>query len=142
MKLLYENPGVLTNLTKENQYNGHISGIIWNRKRGDNTTLKSAYTFKYDALNRVINNYYGEGPTLVNSEKFREYDYSYDFNGNITSLKRNDGIGTGNLIDNLTYSYYDNISNQLKSVNDVSNSAGFNNRNPSDVDYAYDKNGI
>ncbi len=29
--------------------------------------------------------------SLTNGEKFREYDYSYDSNGNIEALKRNNG---------------------------------------------------
>jgi RHS repeat-associated protein len=142
MKLLYENPGTLTNLTKENQYNGNISGVIWNRKTGPGTTLKSAYTFRYDAINRIINNYYGEGSSLTNSEKFREYDYSYDSNGNILALKRNDGNGTGTQIDNLSYAYLSTLSNQLASVTDgSSNTSGFNDGNTSGNDYSYDSNG-
>jgi RHS repeat-associated protein len=142
MKLLYENPGTLTNLTKENQYNGNISGVIWNRKTGPGTTLKSAYTFRYDAINRITNNYYGEGSSLTNSEKFREYDYSYDSNGNILALKRNDGNGTGTQIDNLSYAYLSTLSNQLAAVTDgSSNTSGFNDGNTSGNDYSYDSNG-
>ncbi len=143
MKLLYEDPSSLTNLIKERQFNGNISALIWNRKTGDNDTLKSAYTFRYDALNRMINNYYGEGSTLSNSSKFREYDLSYDVNGNILALKRNDENGT--VMDNLQYSYSGvagSLTNALLGVIDnASNSKGFYDRNSIANDYTYDKNG-
>ena len=140
MKLMYENPGTLTNLTKENQYNGNISGVIWNRKTDQNNTSKSAYSFRYDALNRIANNYYGEGSSLINSDKYREYDYSYDLNGNILALKRNKS--TGATMDNLSYSYLNNLSNQIATVSDAaSDTLGFYHRNTSGNDYLYDKNG-
>jgi RHS repeat-associated protein len=141
MQLLYEDPSQLANLTKEKQSNGNISGIIWNRKTNSSTSLKSAYSFKYDALNRIVNNYYGEGATLTNSNKYREYDYSYDLNGNIQALKRNNGIGTGNQIDNLSYTYFSSLSNQLASVSDNSDTSGFRDRNTTGDDYSYDNNG-
>ena len=140
MELLYEDPSSLTNLTKENQYNGNISGIIWNRKTDPSTSLKSAYTLEYDELNRILNNYYGEGSTLPSSNHFREYDYSYDLNGNILTLKRNNGSGT--TIDNLSYNYGNSPDNRLKYITDNSaSSVGFNDGNTSGDDYAYDKNG-
>ena len=140
MELLYEDPSSLTNLTKENQYNGNISGIIWNRKTDPSTSLKSAYTLEYDELNRILNNYYGEGSTLPSSNHFREYDYSYDLNGNILTLKRNNGSGT--TIDNLSYNYGNSPDNRLKYITDNSaSSSGFNDGNTSGDDYAYDKNG-
>jgi RHS repeat-associated protein len=140
MQLLYENPSVLTNLTKENQYNGNISAMIWNRKTGPTSTLKSAYTFRYDEINRIKNNYYGEGSSLTNSNKFREYDYSYDFNGNILALKRNNT--SGSTMDNLSYAYLSSMSNQLAAVTDnSSNASGFNDVNTTGNDYSYDNNG-
>jgi RHS repeat-associated protein len=141
MTLFYDNTGSISNLTRENQFNGNISGIIWNRKTDASTTLKSAYSFRYDALNRIANNYYGEGPSLTNSNKFREYDYSYDLNGNLFSLKRNDA--SGNLLDDLSYSYLNsNLSNQLDTVGDhSSNTNGFYERHTPGSDYSYDSNG-
>jgi len=139
MKLLYNDPGELTNLTTQKQYNGNISGIIWNRKISDNDTLKSAYSFIYDDLNRIKNNYYGEGSSLANSEKLREYDYSYDLNGNINTLKRNGNAGSQ--IDNLQYYYNGITSNTLVRVDDASTTSGFNNGNSIGNDYDYDRNG-
>ena len=141
MRLLYETPGSLTNLTKERQFNGNISGIIWNRDTVPSLTAKCAYSFRYDALNRIINDYYGDGSTLVNSEKFREYDYAYDLNGNLLSLKRNNNSGTQ--IDNLSYTYLlGGSSNQLAMVGDnTANPSGFNDGNTSGNDYSYDNNG-
>ena len=139
MKLLYNNPGELANLTTQNQYNGNISGIIWNRKISDEDTLKSAYSFFYDDLNRIKNNYYGEGSSLTSSEKFREYDYTYDFNGNINTLKRNGN--SGSQIDNLQYYYNGTTSNTLAKVEDSSGAVGFVNGNSVGNDYDYDRNG-
>jgi RHS repeat-associated protein len=78
------------------------------------------------------------------------YDESlaYDLNGNITSLYRTTGDTQGNLIemDELTYTYQDSNSNQLKNVSDAvssGNSMGFvdGNTNPGMDDYQYDANG-
>ena len=121
------------------QYNGNISGIIWNRPDTISGTrfLKSAYSFDYDYLNRITNNYYGEGSTIISSQKFREYDYEYDLNGNILALKRKDK--TTSIIDNLTYSY---DGNKLKYVSDAGiTSAGFIDGTNTGDDYDYDLNG-
>jgi len=139
MKLLYEDATSLTNLVKENQFNGNISAIIWNRNTDQSNTKKSAYAFRYDALNRLVNNYYGEDSSLTNSNAFREFDYSYDENGNIQVMKRNNN--SGSTMDNLSYTYLSSLSNQLASVSDNSGTSGFNDGNTSGNDYSYDKNG-
>lgn len=115
--------------------------MIWNRNTSPSVIEKSAYSFIYDALNRISNDYYGDGSTLANSEKFREYDYSYDLNGNIITLKRNNNSGTQ--IDNLSYTYLSGgSSNQLALVGDnTANTSGFNDGNTSGNDYLYDNNG-
>jgi RHS repeat-associated protein len=141
MRLLYEDASSLTNLTKENQFNGNISGIIWNCKSYPSGTYsKSAYSFIYDKINRLTNSYYGEGTSLIASNKYREYDYAYDLNGNIKTLKRNNSSGT--VMDNLVYTPENpQGSNRLMKITDSALPAeGFK-----DVvntsDYAYDDNG-
>ncbi len=51
----------LSPLTSDAQFNGNISGALWNRKTSSGSdTLKSSYSYLYDDLNRISNNYYGE----------------------------------------------------------------------------------
>ena len=78
------------------------------------TTLKTAgeqtMLYRYDQLNRI--------KTAVSTQNTYQTGYSYDANGNILSLLRNDH--NNNTIDNLSYSYNTNVNNRLNSVNDVS----------------------
>lgn len=141
LRLLYEDAGSLASLTKENQFNGNISGFIWNRKSyPSGTYTKSAYSFIYDKVDRLTNSYYGEGSSLIASDKYREYDYTYDLNGNIKTLKRNNSSGT--VMDNLAYTPENpQGSNRLMKITDSALPVeGFK-----DVvntsDYAYDDNG-
>lgn len=106
------------------QFNGNISGIRW-----ENFTYnqKLGYEFHYDDLNRVLKSNFTRS---INSQwtlddSFNEWNYDYDLNGNILSVKRN-GVKadeTTGLIDDLDYIY---IGNQLVAVNDlVSEFAGY-----------------
>ncbi len=139
MKLLYNDDSEISNLTSADQFNGNISGMIWNEKESSGSYVKKGYGFIYDKLNRLTASDYGEGSSLNDAgaaNKYNEYDISYDLNGNITALKRN----SGSLIDNLTYAYEDSgVSNKLSSVTDASGSSGFS--DVTGVDYAYDDNG-
>ena len=78
------------------------------------TTLKTAgeqtMLYRYDQLNRI--------KTAVSTQNTYQTGYSYDANGNILSLLRNDHNNA--TIDNLSYSYNTNVNNRLNSVNDVS----------------------
>jgi RHS repeat-associated protein len=142
MKLLYEDVSSLTNLTKQNQFNGNISGIVWKRREDNNaspTYTKSAYSYLYDKLNRLSNSYYAEGENLTASGKFREYEYGYDKNGNITGMKRNNASGV--VMDNLVYSYESTTSNRLKNITENSSvTEGFKDV-VNTADYTYDANG-
>ncbi len=116
--------------------------MIWNRPDTTSGThfLKSAYSFEYDGLNRFNLAYYGEGETIVSSDKFREYDMDYDLNGNITGLMRTDSLGS--VIDNLSYEYASSgLSNRLINIVDDSYDAdGFSDISNA-TDYTYDNNG-
>ncbi len=143
MTLLYNDVSSLSALTgSQEQYNGNIAGMIWNRPDTTSGThfLKSAYSFEYDGLNRFNLAYYGEGETIVSSDKFREYDMDYDLNGNITGLMRTDSLGS--VIDNLSYEYASSgLSNRLINIVDDSYDAdGFSDISNA-TDYTYDNNG-
>ena len=141
MRLLYEDASSLTNLAKENQFNGNISGIIWNRKSyPTGTYTKSAYSYIYDKINRLTNSYYGEGPSLIASDKCREYDYTYDLNGNLKTLKRNNSSGI--VMDNLVYTKENpQGTNRLMKITDSALPLeGFKDM-VNTSDYDYDDNG-
>jgi len=100
----------------------------------------SAYTFGYDKLNRMTLADYGSGysGTYGDQAGYFNEQLTYDVMGNILTLNRN---SSGNPMDNLSYAYAAN-SNKLLSVTDnCSNTAGFNDRNKSGDDYAYDASG-
>jgi len=88
-------------------FNGNIAAM--------STTLKTAgenvMLYNYDQLNRI--------KTAVSSQNTYQTGYSYDANGNILSLLRNDHNNA--TIDNLSYTYNTTQNNRLQSVNDVSN---------------------
>jgi RHS repeat-associated protein len=148
IRLLYDDVSQLSPLdSAKAQYNGNVAGVIWNGRTGaSQTTLKRAYSYIYDANNRITESYYGaeSGGNLVASQNFREYGYSYDLNGNILTLKRTNSAGL--LIDDLHYDYGSgsNYSNRLLNVTDnASHTAGFNDNHTSaqDNDFEYDLNG-
>ena len=146
MRLFYNDTNPVSPLTRKAQYNGNISGITWNRQTEESSsdTLKSTYSYLYDGLNRISNSYYGEdtGSGLTAMQKFREYDYRYDLNGNILGMKRTGN--TGSLIDSLIYDYGQSLlySNRLLKVTDGSLAvAGFTDGTNQGDDYEYDSNG-
>lgn len=126
-------------------YNGNISETYW-RSASDNTQRK--YGYKYDNLNRLRESIY-QKPGLIAAQTLvtNAYDenITYDKNGNITSLNRK---GNGDpqigatVIDDLTYVYSSNTSNQLLKVTDSPSGndyEGFIDANKTD-DYTYDAN--
>ena len=75
-------------------------------------------------------------------DAFSVRDLSYDFNGNILGLTRNNAAGTG--LDVLDYNYEQagRMSNQLMSVSDAGDKEeGFIDGNTTGHDYQYDGNG-
>jgi len=120
MKLLY-NDDPITGLGNTQQYNGNISGLIWNSTgKGE-----QGYVYSYDPLNRLTNSdyqIYSGGWTQ--SAAFEERNLTYDLNGNITHLERSDI--SGDPIANYTYNY--DASNKLQNINSGTN-------------YTYDANG-
>lgn len=126
-----------------NLFNGNISHIMW-KTNNLKSSLKH-YSFKYDALNRFKSGYYAENQSINN--KFSEYVYEYDSNGNILRLGRNmenpSNPNYSTSIDYLTYDYNGNI---LKGIRDsrglsTTGSEGFKDTNSSGDDFQYDING-
>ncbi len=145
-KINYNTVENCINYTGTAVYNGNISETYW-RSASDNTQRK--YGYKYDNLNRLRESIYQKpGLTAAQTQVTNAYDenISYDKNGNITTLNRK---GNGDpqigatLIDDLTYVYRSNNSNQLLKVTDGPNgndAQGFIDANKTD-DYTYDANG-
>ena len=121
-------------------YNGNISQTIWQTASVDPNQVnkKRGYSYRYDALNRIKDGKLYKGSNLTTLDKYGLNNVSYDFNGNILSLNREDQNG---LMDQLTYTYN---GNQLEKVADaVTNvtNQGFIDGNNTNNDYIYDING-
>ncbi len=82
------------------------------------------YSYQYDAYNRLVSAIYQEPESFVPQNGFYNESMSYDANGNITGLKRNQKGYTGTVeeIDELIYSYPN--GNRLASVVDLKNNYG------------------
>ena len=108
-------------------FNGNIAAM--------STTLKTAgenvMLYKYDQLNRI--------KTAVSSQNTYQTGYSYDANGNILSLLRNDHNNA--TIDNLSYTYNTTQNNRLNKLRDNSNNnTGFTSSS-TPFSYQYDNIG-
>ena len=122
------------------RYNGNISAMSW---KMSNETPTRGYKFSYDNLSRLIAaNYLENGST---NDHFNTA-YTYDKQGNMTSLSRRGNTGTttyGN-IDVLTMTY---VGNQLVKAEDsgtsvsLSSSMDFKNNTNTTREYSYDANG-
>jgi len=148
MSLYYNDSfGKLGDLPSTNLYNGNISAISWNNGGQGN----QAYAFKYDDISRLTAANYGAGSSFSANDAYTVNGISYDANGNIKSLNRNEKDLKTNAIldiDRLTYSY---DGNQLKAVEDHSQSdaaavvidsvRGFVNGATLSNEYLYDANG-
>ena len=124
------------NILFTGKFNGSIASI--NDKLADGLSMTSWYT--YDKAGRLTqaNMKVGGTPRCV--------DYTYDLNGNITSLVRDgdDGIDPIAWIDNLTYTYDGNKVRKITDTNgDVisERTMDFPDLADLDTEYAYDRNG-
>ncbi|MDI9308639.1 MAG: DUF6443 domain-containing protein [Limnohabitans sp.] len=122
-------------------YNGNISETIWRTASGDK---KQKYGYLYDDLNRLTEGLYQDPSATMVTKSFDE-KLTYDKNGNIKTLNRNDYMPAGSYnieIDNLRYDYDTNNPNQLVKVTDSSShSGGFKDGINFVEDYSYDANG-
>ncbi|WP_176852078.1 DUF6443 domain-containing protein [Mucilaginibacter sp. OK268] len=152
MTILY-NEADGTGLTNSPKYNGKISEIKWKANdqfsASTNPVRQRAYTYTYDAADRLTNAQYAANSGSawnVEVNGYNESVGSYDNNGNIQSLTRNifaSGATAFVAMDNLTYNYQNsNSSNQIASVSDASaNTLGFNDGASTANEYSYDTNG-
>jgi RHS repeat-associated protein len=130
-------------------FNGNISAIKWSKNSGFATVKENAQVFTYDPINRLKTSTFKEKSVTWNvapNNAYSETDFSYDLNGNITALKRNDNRASG-WMDNLEFKYGTGSataqSNKLMRVQDSGEDyAGFIDGNPdTSDDYTYDLNG-
>ena len=98
------------------KYNGNIAEISWKTLTEENEPLKT-YGYVYDPLNRLSAGFYQKAGNETAKEYFERLEY--DLAGNITRLRRSEGLlpgGTTALaIDNLKYDY---VGNKLVRVTD------------------------
>ncbi|MCJ7935718.1 MAG: RHS repeat-associated core domain-containing protein [Chryseobacterium sp.] len=96
------------------QYNGNIAEVSWKTLTQENEPLKR-YGYVYDSLNRLSAGFYQQSGSEASGEYFEKMEY--DLNGNITRLKRSEGVLSGNtfatVIDNLKYDYTGNRLNKI-----------------------------
>jgi RHS repeat-associated protein len=137
----------------KNQFNGNIAGIKW-RSKGDGE--QRAYGFEYDNANRILKADFTQnnsGWNISAGLDFKmkmgdgvDYTTAYDANGNIKQMQHWGLKGLSAIpIDNLSYSYFNNLSNKLEQVTDAvttDNKLGdFTDKNLGTTDYGYDRNG-
>jgi RHS repeat-associated protein len=128
------------------QYNGNISAVRWSKDQGLGEVKENAYQYSYDPMNRLsgalFRNKDAAGWQTPQNNGFSENNLTYDLNGNIRTLHRNDERTMG-LMDQLVYDYGAAGGNQLSNVRDYGDAVkGFAEGNPSSGDeYVYDKNG-
>ena len=121
-----ETPDALTaSLQVKPKYNGNIAEVSWKTLTEENEPLKR-YGYVYDRLNRLSAGFYQRSGQENSLEYFEKAEY--DLNGNITRLKRSEGLVAGSttamMIDNLKYDY---TGNRLTKVTEeqIGNSKGY-----------------
>jgi len=128
--LRYQNPVNESSIGVEPCFNGNISQLLWNSKFDE----RCGYGFSYDNHNRLTEAIYADGDNYTSNYGLYNTAYSYDNNGNLTTLgrKRN-----GQMIDNLVYNY-GTWGNKINSINDAASDDGYM---PNNGSYIYDLNG-
>lgn len=150
----YDTPIVATNGELMPLYNGNISETLWRTSSNEQDNIK-AYSYRYDALNRLEDASFSQNDEFYNFAHERNYEErikGYDKNGNILGIFRTGGYdasGFTMIWDNMDYVH---SGNQLTSVTeDLLTSAtrdytptldkGFLDGNATNTDYIYDSNG-
>lgn len=135
-------------------YNGNISAVKWKGVGATaGATDQQSYKYTYDKsgqLTTAVSQLYTGSAWTKEAGALNE-QVSYDQNGNILSLQRNQrkhqltGVTasyTSEAVDNLTYTYGGTQANRLNKVEDASgNLAGFRNGANATTEYTYDVNG-
>jgi RHS repeat-associated protein len=152
MEFIYE--AAESGLSNGNYFNGNISAVKWKGiGSGAGAADQTSYKFTYDKANRLKTSVsqMHTGSAWTKEVNGLNESTTYDVNGNILSLQRNQRkhqlVGlvasyTNETIDNLTYTYSATILDQLTKVEDTSgNTSGFKNGSTASVEYTYDSNG-
>ena len=152
MELLYQGAdAVLGNTVK---YDGSISAVKWKGIGATSgTSDQRSYKYTYDKsgkLKAAASQVYSGSAWTKESNALNE-SMTYDYNGNIITLQRNQrkhqlaGVTASYIsgaIDNLTYTYSSAIGDQLLKVEDAATSAGgFTNGAALATEYTYDAQG-
>ena len=150
MEFLYQ--GADAALGNTAKYDGSISAVKWKGAGASSGTAdQRSYKYTYDKsgkLKAATSQAYSGSAWNKESNAFNE-SMTYDRNGNIVTLQRNDRKYNtpaipyiSNVIDNLTYTYSSSIGDQLLKVEDAATSAGgFTNGANVATEYTYNANG-
>ena len=147
-------------------YNGNVSAVAWSSRDAMIASTPTAhhYTFDYDGLNRLTAAHYGaegsnlswNGYLLTPPDDVHDYSttYSYDLNGNITSLTRKGVWSSVPVIDYTSWGYgdIDDLTleydgNQLRKVTDLcdelsyAGAMDFKDGSDAQTEYSWDANG-
>ncbi|WP_343540187.1 DUF6443 domain-containing protein, partial [Sphingobacterium thalpophilum] len=124
----------LTYGDKADSYNGNIGSMKWNTLVPSTMTMQpvQTYTYYYDKLNRLKRGIYinAASSSTANKAGFYDEELAYDVMGNIDSLRRRNGTGSG-WYNNFKYTY---SGNQLIKVTDIGTALRTN-------EFSYDSNG-
>lgn len=141
-------------------WNGNITGMIW---KSDGDDIRRKYDFTFDNINRLLKadfEQHNGDDNLWNNNKINytvkmgnglSVNSAYDANGNIIGMTQY-GWKLGNVsttpVDQLTYTYKNNYSNQLLQVTDAYNDNfsklgdfKYDPATKTGADYSYDLNG-
>ncbi len=137
LDLRYNSPQTGTSLGGAALFNGNISQMMW--ASTGSAPAQAGYGFTYDGLNRLRSAAYAEGTSYTSGAGKFSTTYSYDDNGNMSTLTRN---LDGNQVDNLGYTYYSG-GNRLQAVADNVTSATYKalGYKAASGNYEYDNNG-
>jgi hypothetical protein len=125
------------------RYNGNISRIDWGGKEGSGGAYKTrTYNYIYDHANRLKT---ANFTTSSEVNRFNVTGITYDANGNIYSMERNNqrDLSDYGQVDDLEYSYF-RFSNRLSQVRDNNATLTYTAKYFKDREttaYGYDDNG-
>jgi hypothetical protein len=129
-KLVEEIHYNVTDLGGVVQYNGNIAAVKF-YNAGVSTAPRLGYRFSYDGANRLTKAETYMGAGWSSTGNYRLPEITYDLNGNIDTLHRNNE--SGNPLDRFTYAYQSNKNRLASITNTASGTQTYN--------YGYDNNG-
>lgn len=152
MELLYNTADA--SLGNTAAWNGNISAVKWKGTGGGSGTAdQRGYTYSYDKSGKLkaATSKMHTGSAWTKETGTLSESMTYDQNGNIRSLQRNQRkhqlVGTtpsytSDAIDNLIYTYSSSVGDQLLKVEDAAAGiGGFTNGTNAATEYTYDVNG-